>query len=93
MYTLSKVIVESVLKIKDVDNDDSGIHDSAMSSHHPTIDPYTVSVDTKFTSYCNVILTVRRHYPEVLEFMMNNKSMVKVIHDVTFNMHAFDYKT
>ena len=88
MYTLSMVIVESVLKIKDVDNDDSCVHDSAMSSHHPTIDPYAVSVDTKFTSYCNLISTVRKHYPEVLDFMMNNKLILNVIHDVTFDMHS-----
>ena len=88
MYTLSMVIIESVLKIKYVDNDDFRIHDSAMSSHHQTIDPYVVSVDTKFISYCNLISTVREHYSEVLEFMMNNKSMVQVIHDVTFNMHS-----
>ena len=88
MYKVSKVEVESVSMIKGVDNDDSGIHDSAMSSHHPTIDPYAVSVNTKFTSYCNMISTIRNHYPgDVLEFMMNNKSMVKVIHDVTFDMH------
>ena len=35
-----------------------------------------------------MISTVRRLYPDVLEFMMNNKAMVKVIHDITFDMHS-----
>ena len=78
----------SVPVVKDVDNHDFVIKDSAMSSHHSIIDPYAVSVDSKLSSYCNVISTIRIHYPEVLEFMMKNKSMVKVIHDVTFDMHS-----
>ena len=79
---------QSVLKIKDVHNGDSHTHDSAISSHHQTMDPYAVSENMKFTSFCNLISTVRRNYPEVLEFMMNNKPMVEVIHNVTFDMHS-----
>ena len=74
---------QSVSATEDVYNDDS-----AITAHHSTIDPYAVSEDPKFTSYCHVISTVRSMYPEVLDFMMNNKAMVKIIHDVTFNMHS-----
>ena len=77
-----------VLKIKDVHNGDSGRHDSAIRSEHPTMDPYAVSENSKFTSFCNLISTVRRNYPDVLQFMMDNKPMVEVIHNVTFDMHA-----
>ena len=52
------------------------------------MDPYAVSENMKFTSFCNLISTVRRNYPEVLQFMTENKPMVEVIHNVTFDMHA-----
>ena len=64
MYTLLKMEdmnittkSQSVSATEDVYNGDSGIHHSAITAHHSTIDPYAVSEDTKLTSYCQVIST------------------------------------
>ena len=88
-HMLLKIEAQSISETENVYTDDSGmVHDSTISAHHSINDAYAASEDPKFNSYCQVIVTVRSQHPNVLEFMMNNKDMVKVIHDVTFDIHS-----